>query len=140
MGMPTVCNSYENKISHLSYSAEGDIQSRTSPRVWTYETACALGIEDSIDPNLPWSEYFGVVRAKVPAGVFNAKCTRRLVCPHSGDVLDCISPSASKTSGIFCFRRNCTQWACPYIVRLKHPSLSPANESAPHCSTTTGGR
>jgi histone deacetylase 1/2 len=27
-------------------------------RVWTYETACALGIEDSIDPNLPWNQYF----------------------------------------------------------------------------------
>jgi histone deacetylase 1/2 len=25
---------------------------------WTYETACALGIEHSIDPNLPWNEYF----------------------------------------------------------------------------------
>ncbi|KAK0433697.1 hypothetical protein EV421DRAFT_1909892 [Armillaria borealis] len=24
----------------------------------TYETACALGIEDTIDPNLPWNEYF----------------------------------------------------------------------------------
>ncbi|KAF4575430.1 hypothetical protein EYR40_004831 [Pleurotus pulmonarius] len=27
-------------------------------RAWTYETACALGIEDDIDPNLPWNEYF----------------------------------------------------------------------------------
>ncbi|KZT37499.1 histone deacetylase [Sistotremastrum suecicum HHB10207 ss-3] len=27
-------------------------------RVWTYETACALGIQDTIDPNLPWNEYF----------------------------------------------------------------------------------
>ena len=27
-------------------------------RTWTYETACALGIEDSIDPVLPWNEYF----------------------------------------------------------------------------------
>ncbi|KAK0489817.1 hypothetical protein EDD18DRAFT_1334878 [Armillaria luteobubalina] len=27
-------------------------------RTWTYETACALGIEDIIDPNLPWNEYF----------------------------------------------------------------------------------
>lgn len=27
-------------------------------RTWTYETACALGIEDTIDPNLPWNEYF----------------------------------------------------------------------------------
>ncbi|KAF8885808.1 histone deacetylase RPD3 [Infundibulicybe gibba] len=27
-------------------------------RTWTYETACALGMEDSIDPNLPWNEYF----------------------------------------------------------------------------------
>ncbi|TFK61034.1 histone deacetylase RPD3 [Pluteus cervinus] len=27
-------------------------------RVWTYETACALGIENDIDPNLPWNEYF----------------------------------------------------------------------------------
>ncbi len=23
-------------------------------RTWTYETACALGIEDTIDPSLPW--------------------------------------------------------------------------------------
>ncbi|KAJ6617415.1 histone deacetylase RPD3 [Mycena sp. CBHHK59/15] len=27
-------------------------------RVWTYETACALGIEDTIDPLLPYNEYF----------------------------------------------------------------------------------
>ena len=27
-------------------------------RTWTYETACALGIEDTIDPNMPWNEYF----------------------------------------------------------------------------------
>ena len=27
-------------------------------RAWTYETACALGIERDIDPNLPWNEYF----------------------------------------------------------------------------------
>ncbi|PBK83364.1 hypothetical protein ARMGADRAFT_1019141 [Armillaria gallica] len=27
-------------------------------RTWTYETACAPGIEDTIDPSLPWNEYF----------------------------------------------------------------------------------
>ena len=27
-------------------------------RAWTYETACALGIEETIDPNLPWNQYF----------------------------------------------------------------------------------
>jgi histone deacetylase 1/2 len=27
-------------------------------RAWAYETACALGIEDTIDENLPWNEYF----------------------------------------------------------------------------------
>jgi histone deacetylase 1/2 len=27
-------------------------------RTWTFETACALGIENEIDPNLPWNEYF----------------------------------------------------------------------------------
>ena len=27
-------------------------------RAWTYETACALGIESDIDLNLPWNEYF----------------------------------------------------------------------------------
>ncbi|KAL1674503.1 hypothetical protein EV122DRAFT_269387 [Schizophyllum commune] len=27
-------------------------------RTWTYETACALGIEDTIDPHMPWNEYF----------------------------------------------------------------------------------
>ncbi|KAJ6539885.1 histone deacetylase RPD3 [Mycena vulgaris] len=27
-------------------------------RAWTFETACALGIEREIDVNLPWSEYF----------------------------------------------------------------------------------
>ncbi len=27
-------------------------------RTWTYETACALGVEDTIDPNMPWNEYF----------------------------------------------------------------------------------
>ncbi|KAF8179244.1 histone deacetylase RPD3 [Pholiota molesta] len=27
-------------------------------RTWTYETACALGIENEIDPVLPWNQYF----------------------------------------------------------------------------------
>ncbi|KAG6917569.1 hypothetical protein DXG01_002038 [Tephrocybe rancida] len=27
-------------------------------RAWAYETACALGIERDIDPNLPWNQYF----------------------------------------------------------------------------------
>ncbi|KAG6828313.1 hypothetical protein H0H92_008428 [Tricholoma furcatifolium] len=27
-------------------------------RTWTYETACALGIENDIDPLMPWNEYF----------------------------------------------------------------------------------
>ncbi|KAL0950319.1 hypothetical protein HGRIS_010294 [Hohenbuehelia grisea] len=27
-------------------------------RTWTYETACALGIENEIDLNLPWNSYF----------------------------------------------------------------------------------
>ncbi|KIJ13314.1 hypothetical protein PAXINDRAFT_170594 [Paxillus involutus ATCC 200175] len=27
-------------------------------RTWTYETACAIGIENEIDLNLPWNEYF----------------------------------------------------------------------------------
>lgn len=27
-------------------------------RTWAYETACALGIENEIDLNLPWNEYF----------------------------------------------------------------------------------
>ncbi|KAF8975988.1 hypothetical protein BDQ17DRAFT_1441288 [Cyathus striatus] len=27
-------------------------------RTWTYETACALGMEDEIDPVLPWNQYF----------------------------------------------------------------------------------
>ncbi|KDR84346.1 hypothetical protein GALMADRAFT_55732 [Galerina marginata CBS 339.88] len=40
-------------------------------RAWTYETACALGIEDEIDPNLPWNQYFEwfgpTYRLEVPA-------------------------------------------------------------------------
>ncbi|KAF7340981.1 Histone deacetylase [Mycena sanguinolenta] len=31
---------------------------KNTARTWTYETACALGIEDMIDPMLPYSEYF----------------------------------------------------------------------------------
>lgn len=27
-------------------------------RTWTYETACALEIENDIDLNLPWNDYF----------------------------------------------------------------------------------
>ncbi|KAI0796411.1 histone deacetylase RPD3 [Irpex lacteus] len=27
-------------------------------RTWAFETACALGIEKEIDPNMPWNEYF----------------------------------------------------------------------------------
>ena len=27
-------------------------------RTWTYETACALGIEHEIDLNLPWNDFF----------------------------------------------------------------------------------
>ncbi|CAK5280909.1 unnamed protein product [Mycena citricolor] len=49
-------------------------------------------------------------------------------------------PPPRRTSGTFCCRRNCTQAACPCIVRLKQPSLSPARESAPHWRTTAEGR
>ncbi|KAF8871377.1 hypothetical protein CPB84DRAFT_1692299 [Gymnopilus junonius] len=31
---------------------------RNVAKCWTYETACALGIEDEINPNLPWNQYF----------------------------------------------------------------------------------
>ncbi|TFK43975.1 histone deacetylase RPD3 [Crucibulum laeve] len=27
-------------------------------RAWTYETACAIGIENDIDPIMPWNQYF----------------------------------------------------------------------------------
>jgi histone deacetylase 1/2 len=27
-------------------------------RTWTYQTACALGVEKDIDMSLPWNEYF----------------------------------------------------------------------------------
>ena len=27
-------------------------------RTWAYETACALGIEETLDVNLPWTEFF----------------------------------------------------------------------------------
>jgi histone deacetylase 1/2 len=31
---------------------------RNVARTWAYETACALGVEDSIDRNLPYHDYF----------------------------------------------------------------------------------
>lgn len=31
---------------------------RNVARTWAYETACALGIEETIDRNLPWNNYF----------------------------------------------------------------------------------
>jgi histone deacetylase 1/2 len=27
-------------------------------KLWAYETTCALGIENEIDPQLPWNDYF----------------------------------------------------------------------------------
>ncbi|KAF8589634.1 histone deacetylase [Ramaria rubella] len=36
----------------------GGYTTKNVARAWTYETACALGIEDTIDRNLPWHEYF----------------------------------------------------------------------------------
>jgi len=36
----------------------GGYTMRNVARTWTYETACALGIEDTIDKNLPWHDYF----------------------------------------------------------------------------------
>ena len=36
-------------------------------------------------------------------------------------------------------RTNYRQSACPLIDKLKHPSLSPDSESAPHCKTTASG-
>jgi len=27
-------------------------------RTWAYETACALGVEDTINPDMPWNQYF----------------------------------------------------------------------------------
>jgi histone deacetylase 1/2 len=31
---------------------------KNASRTWAYETACALGIENDIDLNLPWNEFF----------------------------------------------------------------------------------
>ncbi len=31
---------------------------KNTSRTWVYETACALGIENDIDLNLPWNEFF----------------------------------------------------------------------------------
>lgn len=36
----------------------GGYTTKNVARVWTYETACALGIEDEIDRNLPYHDYF----------------------------------------------------------------------------------
>jgi histone deacetylase 1/2 len=36
----------------------GGYTTKNVARAWTYETACALGIEDTIDRNLPWHDYF----------------------------------------------------------------------------------
>ncbi|KIJ57235.1 hypothetical protein M422DRAFT_57600 [Sphaerobolus stellatus SS14] len=36
----------------------GGYTMRNVARTWTYETACALGIEDTIDKCLPWHDYF----------------------------------------------------------------------------------
>ncbi|KAH7922563.1 histone deacetylase [Leucogyrophana mollusca] len=36
----------------------GGYTTKNVARTWTYETACALGIENEIDQNLPWNEYF----------------------------------------------------------------------------------
>ncbi|KAF8520755.1 histone deacetylase RPD3 [Hysterangium stoloniferum] len=36
----------------------GGYTTKNVARAWTYETACALGIEDSIDRNLPWNDHF----------------------------------------------------------------------------------
>jgi histone deacetylase 1/2 len=31
---------------------------KNAARTWTYETACALGVEKDIDPKMPWNEFF----------------------------------------------------------------------------------
>lgn len=36
----------------------GGYTTKNVARAWTYETACALGIEDTIDRDLPWHDYF----------------------------------------------------------------------------------
>lgn len=31
---------------------------KNASRTWAFETACALGVEDQLDPRLPWNEFF----------------------------------------------------------------------------------
>lgn len=31
---------------------------KNASRTWAYETACALGVEGTIDERLPWNEFF----------------------------------------------------------------------------------
>lgn len=31
---------------------------KNASRTWAYETACALGVEEQLDPKLPWNEFF----------------------------------------------------------------------------------
>jgi histone deacetylase 1/2 len=47
-----------NKGIPLIMLGGGGYTVRNVARTWTYETACALGIEDDIDRNLPYHDYF----------------------------------------------------------------------------------
>jgi hypothetical protein len=55
MATQTAYNLSENKMCPSFFLVAEDIH---VARAWTYETACALGIENEIDPNLPWNDYF----------------------------------------------------------------------------------
>src|SRR5882762_3770945 len=81
------------------------------------------------------------VHGKFTSKVFSMPSAHAVSYVHvRATFLTVYPPPPSNMRGIFVFLKYWTQYACPSIVRLKHPSLSPANESAPHCRTTTEGR
>ncbi|KAF7982642.1 hypothetical protein HWV62_27079 [Athelia sp. TMB] len=53
------CVQYFRKVNlPLILLGGGGYTVKNVARAWTYETACALGIEDTLDTNLPWTEFF----------------------------------------------------------------------------------
>jgi histone deacetylase 1/2 len=55
----TPCNQFLNKQNiPLILLGGGGYTVKNVVHTWAYEMVCALGVENEIDPHLPWDEYF----------------------------------------------------------------------------------
>lgn len=75
-------------------------------RTWAYETACALGIEDEIDPNLPWNPYFEWFGPRYRLEVAGNNMDDLNVKDGSLDKVRCVSVSSNFSTPVLTLEQN----------------------------------